>query len=129
MPEVEYLNFDVVDENEWSIEDEDIFEKAAAADLEDEDYGVLEVEEGEFILDAAEDEGFNWPFYCREGKCAVCGAEVLEGEIEMPDQEIITEKEKEEDNVRLTCGGTPVEDDTKIIYNAKHLNLDWYSYV
>jgi hypothetical protein len=66
MPSVEYLNFDVVEENGWDIEDDDLFEKADAADLDESDYGVLEVDAGEYILDAAEDQGFHWPFYCRE---------------------------------------------------------------
>ena len=128
MPSVEYLNFDVMEENGWEIEDDDLFEKADSAELDASDYGVLEVDQGEYILDAAEEAGFHWPFSCREGECAVCVAQVIEGDIHMDQQEIISDDEKENENVRLTCVGGPVEDDIKIVYNPKRLSLDWYDY-
>jgi ferredoxin len=103
-------------ENGWEIQDDDLFAKAEAADLDDEDYGVLEVDQGEYILDAAEDQGFHWPFYCREGKCAVCAAQVIEGDVDMDTQEVISDAETADENVRLTCVGTTIEEGIKIIY-------------
>jgi 2Fe-2S type ferredoxin len=122
MPTVEYLNYDVVDDQGWDIYDEDLFEKAADEGLGEEDHGEIEVNEGEYILEAAEAQGYDWPFSCRAGACANCAAIVTEGEVEMDMQQILSDEEVEEKGVRLTCVGTPAEDEVKIVYNAKHLD-------
>ena len=122
MPTVEYLNYEVVDDQDWDIYDEGIFERAAGMDLPDEDYGTLDVNQGEYILEAAEAEGYDWPFSCRAGACANCAAIVVEGEIDMDMQQILSDEEIEEKNVRLTCIGSPATDHVKLVYNAKHLD-------
>jgi 2Fe-2S type ferredoxin len=122
MPTVTYLNYDVLDDNGWEIDDDDLFESAEDADLGEEDYGSLDVNEGEYILEAAEAQGYDWPFSCRAGACANCAAIVKEGEIDMDMQQILSDEEVEEKNVRLTCIGSPDADDVKIVYNAKHLD-------
>ncbi len=122
MPTVEYLNFEVLDDHGWEMADDDLFEKAADAGLDDEDYGTLEVNQGEYILEAAEAQGYDWPFSCRAGACANCAAIVREGEIHMDMQQILSDEEVEERNVRLTCIGTPETDEVRIVYNAKHLD-------
>jgi 2Fe-2S type ferredoxin len=122
MPTVEYLNYEVVDDKGWEMYEDDIFEAAADADLSDEDYGVLDVNEGEYILEAAEAQGYDWPFSCRAGACANCAAIITEGEINMDMQQILSDEEVEEKNVRLTCIGSAETDEVKIVYNAKHLD-------
>ena len=122
MPTVEYLNYEVLDDHGWSMDDDDLFEEAAEADLGDEDYGSLEVNQGEYILEAAEAQGYDWPFSCRAGACANCAAIVKEGDIEMDMQQILSDEEVDEKNVRLTCIGSPTADEVKIVYNAKHLD-------
>ncbi|MFB6171925.1 MAG: ferredoxin Fer, partial [Haloarculaceae archaeon] len=122
MPTVEYLNYDVVQEQGWDLYADDLFEKAADADLSDEDYGTLEVNEGEYILESAEAQGYDWPFSCRAGACANCAAILREGEINMDMQQILSDEEVEEKNVRLTCIGSPAADEVKIVWNAKHLD-------
>jgi 2Fe-2S type ferredoxin len=122
MPTVEYLNYEVVDDQGWDMYEDPIFEEAAGADLGDEDYGSLEVNEGEYILEAAEAQGYDWPFSCRAGACANCAAIVLEGEIDMDMQQILSDEEVDDKNVRLTCIGSPAADEVKIVYNAKHLD-------
>jgi len=122
MPTVEYLNYEVLDDQGWSMDDDDLFEQAADAGLDDNDYGQLEVSEGEYILEAAEAEGYDWPFSCRAGACANCAAIVKEGEIQMDMQQILSDEEVEEKDVRLTCIGTAESDEVKIVYNAKHLD-------
>jgi 2Fe-2S type ferredoxin len=122
MPTVEYLNYEVLDDHGWDMDDGDLFDKAADAGLGDEDYGSLEVNQGEYILEAAEAQGYDWPFSCRAGACANCAAIVKEGDIEMDMQQILSDEEVEEKNVRLTCIGSPTADEVKIVYNAKHLD-------
>ncbi len=123
MPTVEYLNYEVLEDLGWDIDDDDLFEKAAGEDLDDEDYGTLEVNRGEYILETAEAQGYDWPFSCRAGACANCAAILKEGEIEMDMQQILSQEEVEEDNVRLTCIGSPAADEVRIVYNAKHLDF------
>ena len=122
MPEVEYLNYEVLDDHGWSMDDDNLFEAAADADLDAEDYGSFAVTENEYILEAAEAQGFAWPFSCRAGACANCAAIVKQGEIDMDMQQILSDEEVNERNVRLTCIGTPASDTIKIVYNAKHLD-------
>lgn len=122
MPTVTYLNYETLDDQGWDIDDDDLFEKAEGAGFDDEDFGSLEVNESEYILEAAEAQGYDWPFSCRAGACANCAAIVKEGEIEMDMQQILSDEEVEEKNVRLTCIGSPASDDVKIVYNAKHLD-------
>ena len=122
MPTVEYLNYDAVTDNEWDLDDSDLFEKAASAGLSNEDHGTFEVNEGEYILEAAEVEGFDWPISCRAGACANCAAIVKTGEINMDMQQILSDEEVEELNVRLTCIGSPESDEIKLVFNAKHLD-------
>lgn len=122
MPTVEYVNYEALDDQGWSIEDDDLFEKAADAGFDDSDYGSLDVNEGEYVLEAAEAQGFDWPFSCRAGACANCAAILTEGEMDMDMQQILSTEEVEEKNVVLTCIGSPTTDSVKIVYNAKHLD-------
>ena len=122
MPTVTYLNYEALDDEGWELDDDDLFDKAADAGFGDEDYGELDVNEGEYILEAAEAQGFAWPFSCRAGACANCAAIVKEGDIDMDMQQILSDEEVDEKKVRLTCIGSPAADDVKIVYNAKHLD-------
>ena len=89
MPTVEYLNYDVVDDQGWDMYDADVFERAADAGLDDGDYGTLDVNEGEIDMDM---------------------------------QQILSDEEVEDKNVRLTCIGSAATDEVRIVYNAKHLD-------
>lgn len=122
MPTVTYLDYEVLDDHGWKLDDDDLFGKADDADLSIEHYGTLQVNQDEYILEAAETEGFEWPFSCRAGACANCAAIVMEGEINMDMQQILSDEEIEDRNVRLTCIGAPDTDEVKIVYNAKHLD-------
>jgi ferredoxin len=117
---VEYLDFEVIDDHDWDLGDEDLFAKAAAADLGDEDYGQLLVQPGESVLEAAESRGFAWPYACRGGACANCAVMVVDGELEMPHDTILP-PEMIDSGIRLSCNGVPVTDEMQVIYNVKHL--------
>lgn len=119
---VEYLNYRAIAEREWEIDDDDLFEKAAEADLEETDHGRFEINGTRYLLDAAEDEGHEWPFECRAASCANCTAILKEGELEMDMDLILTDEEVEERNIYLTCQSIPVSDEVKIVYNAMYLD-------
>lgn len=124
MAKVEYLKYNVVEEeDDWSLNDDNLFEKASREDLNEEQHGEFSVEEGQYILEAAESEGYSWPFSCRAGACANCAAIIKEGSIQMDMQQILSDEEVQDKNVRLTCIGTPDSDIVKIVYNAKHLDF------
>ncbi|ELY56726.1 stress response protein/ ferredoxin I 3 [Natronococcus amylolyticus DSM 10524] len=118
---VEFLNYEVIEDRAWSLEDDDLFEKAAEADLTAEAYGTMTVEKGEYILEAAEGEGYDWPFYCRGGGCINCAAVLVDGEVEMEVNRSLSDEEVDEMNLRLTCVATPTTDEVKLVYNAKQL--------
>jgi ferredoxin len=117
---VEYLNFEVLADYGWEITDEDLFEKAAAADLETADYGRFLVEPDELLLEAAEERGFTWPFACRGGACANCAVMITEGELSQPVDHILPPELVERD-IRLSCVGKPMTEELRVVYNIKHL--------
>jgi len=116
---VDFLNYEVFDDYGWTLNDEDLFEKAAAADLDEADYGSFEVEGDETLLEAAEDSGFAWPFACRGGACANCAVALLEGELSQLVDHILSE-EMLDQGIRLSCNGRPTTDEMQVVYNVKH---------
>lgn len=119
-PMVEFLNFEVLEDHGWALEDEDLFEKAAEADLRSADFGRFYVDPNDTLLEAAEKNGFAWPFACRGGACTNCAVAVVEGEMPSPASHILP-PELTEKGIRLSCIAAPVSDDAKIVYNLKHL--------
>ena len=119
---VEFLNHEAMEDKDWALEDDDLFEKAAEANLSAEAYGTMTVGKGEYILEAAEAEGYNWPFYCRGGGCINCAAVLVDGEVEMEVNRSLSDEEVDEMNLRLTCIATPTTDEVKLVYNAKQLD-------
>jgi ferredoxin len=117
---VEYLNYEVLDDHGWNLDDDGLFEKASAEGLDPTDYGQFLVQPHESLLEAAENRGFAWPFACRGGACANCAVVVVEGEMAMPVNHVLPTEMIDRD-IRLSCNGMPVTDEMKIIYNVKHL--------
>jgi 2Fe-2S type ferredoxin len=124
MPTVEYLSYEVVEENGWDVRDPENFEKADEMELNGETYGRFEVDEDEYILDAAEEAGIETFYECRMGTCATCAAVLVEGEVDM-DVPPILSPDEEEKGFRLTCIGVPESDELKLVLGAKeHEDLD-----
>ena len=117
---VTFLNYEVLDDHGWSLEDDDLFEKASDANLDPEDYGRILVEPDELLLEAAENRGFSWPFACRGGACANCAVAVTEGELSTPVNHILPQ-EMLDRGIRLSCVGSPITEDLNVVYNVKHL--------
>ncbi|WP_336343549.1 ferredoxin Fer [Halalkalicoccus ordinarius] len=115
---VEYLDYRTIEENGWDLEDDDLFEKAAAADLEKSEYGVIEADRNESLLRTAEENDLKWPFQCRSGSCAMCTAVLKEGEAEMDVNLFLEDEEVEERGMRLTCTCRPRSDEVRIVCGA-----------
>jgi ferredoxin len=119
-PRVEYLNYEVLDDHGWSIDDDDLFEKAAAAGLDPADHGRVRVTRDEPLLAGVEERGCVWPFACRGGACANCAVAVTEGDLSMPVDHILPD-EMTDRGLRLSCVGAPVTQELRVVYNVKHL--------
>jgi ferredoxin len=117
---VEYLNYEVLDDHGWALDDGDLFEKAADADLDRVDHGRFEVGAGESVLAAAESCGFAWPYACRGGACANCAVAVREGEMSQPTDNVLS-PELTERGIRLSCNAVPRTEEMRVVYNVKHL--------
>jgi len=117
---VEYLNYEVIADRGWSIDDDDLFDIAADADLDPKDYGEFLVELGETLLEAAENRGFAWPYACRGGACANCAVAVVEGEMTVPIDHVLS-TEMTERGIQLSCIGAPATAEMKVVYNVKHM--------
>jgi curved DNA-binding protein CbpA len=117
---VEYLNYEVLDDYGWTLDDDELFEKAAAEGLDTADHGRFLVQPGETLLEAAENRGFAWPYACRGGACANCAVAVVEGEMAMPVNHILP-PEMLDRGIQLSCNGTPATEEMKVVYNVKHL--------
>ncbi len=118
--DVEYLDYRVVAERGWEIDDPDLFEKAADEGLTEPDCGRLSNERDTSLLEAAEECGYDWPYSCRGGACANCAVAVAEGELSMPVNHVLPQ-EFVDRGIRLSCVGEPVTDKLKIVYNLKEL--------
>lgn len=119
-PEVEYLNYEVLDDYGWGLEDPGLFEKAADAGLGPVDYGSFRVEPGDTLLEAAEHEGYAWPYACRGGACANCAVVVRKGELSTPIDHILPD-EMVEEGIQLSCNAVPLSDHLQVLYNVKHM--------
>lgn len=62
---------------------------------------VIEVRDDEYILDAAERQGFNLPYSCRAGVCITCTARIIQGTVKH-DYDFLKPKEIEA-GFFLTC--------------------------
>jgi ferredoxin len=112
---VYHLDHDALTERGWSMEDDDLFAKAADADLDLPEYGRFLVEPGESILEAAERGGRSWPYACRGGACSNCAVVVVEGDVAMPGQSILSDEQIREANARLSCVGVPITEEVRIV--------------
>jgi phenol hydroxylase P5 protein len=72
---------------------------------------VVEVQEGQTLLDAALRQGVYLPHACNHGLCGTCKVEVLEGEVDLGDASPFALMDIErEDGYCLACTATALED-------------------
>lgn len=117
-----HLDYDAMTELGWSLGDPDLFEKAAESDLGLPEYGRFLVEPDESILEAAERGGRSWPYACRGGACSNCAVIVVDGDVAMPGQSVLSDEQIRETNARLSCVGVPVTDEVRIVSGVGDLD-------
>lgn len=72
---------------------------------------TIEVPDGQYILDMAEEAGVRLPSGCREGNCSSCIAKVVSGEIDQSEQKFLQPAEMEA-GYTITCLAYPLSDCT-----------------
>ena len=76
----------------------------------------ITVNEGETILEAAINAELDPPYACRVAACCSCKAKLLEGRVEMDDDEPLTQEEIEEGFI-LTCQSHPKTERCVVSYD------------
>ena len=71
----------------------------------------IEVDEGNTILEAALDQGIDFPHGCRTGNCGACKSRKITGDIEMsPFSEFALDEDEESQGLILACRAVPWSD-------------------
>jgi 3-ketosteroid 9alpha-monooxygenase subunit B len=76
---------------------------------------VIACEAGQTVLEAAEKIGIELPYSCREGICASCICEVIEGSVKLNNNEVLDDKDLA-NNLTLGCQAVPMTAELKLKY-------------